>query len=809
MTMEMAQASLPIVTLRTYDVTYNELHGYTTAMDVAFQQDSVTVLGENRNGTLAVTPYGREVTGVTMSVRSIDGGRLIEETQLTDLHRRDGEITVDFALKDLIEKGERYSIVFTLTLDEDEEVAYYTTALWEDDLYTAETFAFIQSFHEALFDKEAAKDLTKYLEPNAKLTDNTTLQTSNIHSSFSQITYGDLAPTEVGEAAYTLVQKNGTISSVLVDYTLSSGEGEDILTYRAREYYRVRYTADRMYLLDYERTLTQLPDVDGMYANDKILLGIVSEDVDWRESEDGNTVVFVDAGQLLGYNAVTNGLTVIFSFYDEENQDARTTYDSHNIKILDVDEGGNVRFAVYGYMNRGRHEGEVGIALYSYNSSMNTIEEEVYIPYARSYAVLEAEMEQLLYLNRSQHLYLFLEDTAYEVNLEERTYTALATISQDDSMLVSENHKILVWLTDEDVYHSTQMNIRNLNDETENVITTNAGEVLMPLGFMGEDIIYGVAYESDVVTENSGQIFFPMYKICICDSTGSALMEYEQTGIYITGCTVTDNQITLTRKERTESGFIDTTDDQIMNNVEEEPGKNSIVTASIDIYERYVEIQTKATIDTRTIKVLNPKEIVFEGGRELALETETETEKYYVYGPYGVAGIYHSPGKAVAQAYASSGTVCDDSGVTVWTKTIRATRNQIMAIKEPEQTSAEESLAVCLDTMLSHVGIIRNSAYLLSQGQTATQILSDSLPDARVLDLGGCELDAVLYYVNQDIPVLAILNDGEAVLITGFNDYNVVIYEPSTGTLYKKGINDSAEWFAENGNHFLTYMWVS
>ena len=43
-------------------------------------------------------------------------------------------------------------------------------------------------------------------------------------------------------------------------------------------------------------------------------------------------------------------------------------------------------------MNRGRHEGEVGILLYTHNSSQNTIEELLYIPYDKTYAVLAAEM---------------------------------------------------------------------------------------------------------------------------------------------------------------------------------------------------------------------------------------------------------------------------------------------------------------------------------------------------------------------------------------------------------------------------------
>jgi len=30
--------------------------------------------------------------------------------------------------------------------------------------------------------------------------------------------------------------------------------------------------------------------------------------------------------------------------------------------------------------------------------------------------------------------------------------------------------------------------------------------------------------------------------------------------------------------------------------------------------------------------------------------------------------------------------------------------------------------------------------------------------------------------------------------------------DPLTNTLYKKGMNDSAEWFAQNGNRFVTYV---
>ena len=807
MTMEMAPATLPMITMESGGVACNELHGNTVEMDVAYQKDCITLLGEGRQANFTVDTFGREITGISTEVRSIDGSRLIENSEVTGWKANGKSFSVSLTLKDLIDTNTQYSLTLILELEGEQKVYYYTTILWNDDVHISEILEFATDFHGKLYDKEVAKELTKYLEPNSKLTDNGTFHKVNIHSSFQQITWGSLEPVQEDAASIRLTQVSGNVASLLMDFVVSTGEGKNKIYYNVEEYYRVRYTSERMYLLDYERTMTQIPDTTRMYANDKILLGITDENVDMMESADGNTVVFSDMGQLLSYNAATNGLTVIFSFYDKDNADRRTLYDNHGIKILDVDEGGNVKFAVYGYMNRGRHEGETGIQIISYDNSLNTIEEEVYIPYSKSYAVLKDEMEQLLYRNRQQHVYFFLENGVYDVDLENRSAEQLVSIRQDDSLQVSENHEIIVWQEGDDINHSNQLNVRNLNTGEQTVIRAEDGEAIRPLGFMGEDIIYGVARESDIRTENSGQIFYPMYKVCISNSSGDNLKEYGQDGIYIVDCAIEGNQITLSRIQRSENGsYQEILDDQIMNNVEEEPGQNKVVTADIDIYERYVQIQTKTTIDTKTIKVLNPKEVVFEGGRELTLDAVSEVSRYYVYNAYGVQGIYSAPGKAVKEAYDSAGVVANDRGITVWLKGNRVSRNQIMAIKEESVTDQKNSLTVCLDNILRHAGITRNTEYDLAQGKTAIQILEENMTGVQVLDLSGCSLDAVLYYVNQDIPVLAILEDGEAVLVTGFNEFNVVIMEPSTGKLYKKGMNDATTWFAENGNHFISYM---
>ena len=807
LTMEMSAANLPLLTMEYDGMAYNQLHGYSNPMDTAFQRDTVTVLGEGRNTDFVVDTYGRNVTGITIQVRSADGTRLIENTELSEYQYQGSKIQGSITLKDLIDRDTDYSLAIILELGDSSQVYYYTRVIWSDSLNIEEKLNYVLDFHERLYDREAARELTKYLETNAQLEDNSSFHKVNIHSSFRQITWGDLNVHEEAAPLVRLTEIASQTASFLVDYVVSTAGSENTIYYMVQEHYRIRYTPNRMYLLNYERTMTQIPDTEHMYANDKILLGITETDVSMMESGDGNVVAFEVANQLFSYNVSTNRLAVIFSFYDEFNADWRTLYGQHTIKILDVDEGGNVQFAVYGYMNRGRHEGEVGIQLYTYNASLNAIEELIYIPSDKTYGVLKAEMDSLLYLNRDQKLYLQMNSVVYEIDLEEKVCRPLIEITQDGSLQVSDKHNIIVWSQGQDVYQNSQLNIRNLSSDSEMELKVGEDEVIRPLGFMDEDIIYGVAKREDIRKESSGRLFFPMYKVCICDSAGVLLKEYNPNDVYVTDCEIEGNQITLQRLSRKESGeYRELGEDHIVNNSESVTGRNVIASAVIDIYERYVQIQTKSVIDEKTIMILNPKEIVYEGGRQLDLPKLAQEDRYYVYGPYGVDGIYISPAEAVNLAYSIAGVVVDEGGHSIWLRGNRSARNQISNIRSVSLEEGESSLAVCLDAVFSYEGMVRNSQYLLNRGQSVLEILEDNLEDVQVLDLTGCSLDALLYYVNRNIPVLALQQDGGAVLLVGFDEYNTIILDPAEGRIYRKGMNDSTEWFAENGNNFITYV---
>lgn len=809
MTMEMGQATFPVVTVRFNGIEMNPMHGYRKEMKTNLMRESITPLMSGRKVSLQINRFGAEISSMAFEVRSVDGERLIENTQIPEWEERDdGTLFVTLELKDLIDMNQEYELILLLTPASGETIRYYTRIISQEDYHVTDKLEFVKDFTTKTFDKEAAKSLTKYLESNSS-GDNTNLGKVTIHSSFDQITYAGLPITAKTDPQITIKEIDEQTGSFLTDFYVTTSDAEAENLYHVQEYYRLRYTSDRIYLLDYERTMDQVYREEGnVYANNKIMLGITADNIQMEESDDGNILAFVSGNRLFSYNTVDNKMAYLFGFYDKDNVDARTLYNMHRMKILDVSEGGNVTFLVYGYMNRGKHEGEVGISAFYYDSTVNTIEELVYIPSEDPQDVIMEKVNQLSYINRDGILYLMDNRHIYGINFTQRTYEEVADNLHYNGYVISDSNRMIAWQEGDSLQNSQTVVLMNLNTGVQKRIEAKASETIVPIGFIEEDLIYGIVNKNDIVMDYAREAVLPMYCVKIENENEGVLMTYEQENVYVLSGSVNQNQITLQRVSKAEDGtYIEIADDQIVNAESTSTGRNTVEVVATQNYEKIKQIALRKEIDVSAMKQLTPKEVLFEGERSVYLRNSDETqEQFYVYGKYGVSGIYGNAGQAVDAAESEAGVVLNSAGSYVWKKTIRSTRNQIMAIQADTVTEEKDSLAVALDTMLSYEGIMRNSAYMLQSGETIYSILESSLSECQVLDLTGCSLDAVLYYVNRDIPVLVMLQDGNAVLLIGFNEMNTVIMNPQTGTIYKMGMNDSKTWFKENGNRFITYI---
>lgn len=805
-TTDMAKATLPVVSIKTDQYKINTMYGYTSKRKEAYIKDSITPISEDRRISVVIDTYQANIHSVAYEVRSIDGERLIEGNDITVLQKMSDQIQFSIQLKDLTEENQEYSFVTILTLEGGEKVYYYTRFIQKESYHEKEKIDFIMAFHETTLGTDGT-EIKKYLESNAK-GDNSNFYKVNINSSLAQVMWDGLSVEQLEEPVILIKDITEQTASVVLKYLVKEGKSSKDGLYFVEEYYRVRYTPNRMYLLDYERTAQEIFDADKTsFYNDKISLGITDEEVPMLESEGGKNLAFVNAGRLFIYNSVDNKLSEVFSFYNENNFDIRTRNRNFEIHLLKMEDSGNLMFMVAGYMNRGVHEGQVGMIVYYYDNVKNSIEEQAFLPYKKSADVLMQEIDNLCYLNMENHLFLILEGCLYDVDLEEKSYEILVSDLTPDTYKVSQSGRMIGWLGESDPYNSQTLYWLNLNDRKQIELKAVYGERIAILGFMGEDLIYGLAKQGDIITESGGNILFPIYRLMIINQDKKVLKSYQKEDCYIVGCQLMENQITLNRVEkRSENTYEAIEDEHIASNDVQDGNINKISVISEELHKKVVQIVLKSTVDTGSLKVMAPKEVIFEGGRDIVLEMEEKEDQLYVYGPRGVDMITSKASEAVERAYELSGSVVDAKGNYVWKKGLIYTKNQIMAITGTKADRENTTLAVCLNTMLELEGIARVTQPMLDMGEDVISILNQLLREERILDLQGCVLDSVLYYVDQDIPVLALMENGNAYLIVGFNEQNIVLMDPLSGTVYKKGMNDSRTMFEENGNRFITYI---
>ena len=333
-------------------------------------------------------------------------------------------------------------------------------------------------------------------------------------------------------------------------------------------------------------------------------------------------------------------------------------------------------------------------------------------------------------------MFLILEGELYDISLEQKNYERVISDLTEDTYKVSKSGRMISWLKESNPYASRTLYWMNLNDGKRLEIKAGVGEYISVLGYIGEDLIYGLVNQSKIKTETNGNILFPIHKLVIRSQDDRILKNYYKEGSYIVDCNILDNQITLKRIQMSENGeYRPIEDDHIASSDIQDKNVTKVNIINDDVYKKTVQLILKNTVNTNSIKIMTPKEVIFEGGREVILDMENEGDYFYVYGPKGVEKITSSSAEAVGMAYELSGSVMDTAGNYIWKKGTFYTRNQIMAITGTKRDGEKGSLAVCLDAVLELEGISRQTQPLLDAGEDALSIMKNSLRNDKILDL--------------------------------------------------------------------------
>lgn len=809
LTSEMAPATLPVVYLQQEDTRINELYGYCSEMDGTAMRDTITPLNEDLKLPVVIKAYQNQIEKISYEVRSMDMERLIEDGEIDSFSRKNGEINLTLQFQNILEEEMEYVLVLTVESD-GKPVYYYTRITREKDYYVKESLDFVMNFHEQTFDKENAGSLATYLEPDNQ-TDNTTLQKVSIHSSLNQVSWADFEGERLEAPVPSIKEMGSSYNTIVLQYVVTSaGDDGEVEYYNVEEYYRVRYGSvnSRMYLLNYERTMNQIfRGENGSIDKNKLMLGIRSSDVEYTANEKGNIIAFVQEGELWSYSSDDNELSQVYSFRSPEGISDRENNMQHQIQIMRIDETGSMDFVVYGYMNRGIHEGQSGICVFHYDSVGNTIEEELFIPSDKSYEMLKAEWGQMFYVSDGNMFYLLANDLLYRIDLYTRETKTVVEGLDQGSYAASEDGRFIAWQDGKDKNSSSVLKIMDLEGEEVRTIEGEAGEYLKPIGFVKSDFVYGAARSEDVAADVAGNIRFPMYRIAIVDKNSKVVKDYQKDGYYVSKAYVDRDTIFLDREIRSGAGFVSADQDTIKNQQLESSRNITVETTQADKKQCQVQIVLGEEMGeiSRQPHVVVPKEVVLEEKRVVKLDSKNVWKNYYVYSGGRIVLSTPSVTEAIASADESMGAVIGQEQKYIWKRGRKSSQAMIGTGTVDIAEVSQNSVARCLAYMLKTEEISMDVDDLLSQGNTPKQILTESLTDRKVIDLTGCSVEQVLYYVNLNTPVLAMVNN-EAMLIVGYDEHNTILYDPATNTTRKMGLQDSDTLFREAGNVFLGYI---
>ena len=797
---DMGAPTLPRISFTVDQREVNPLFGYVQDMDITAMRDTITPLNADGSLTMNIEKNGREISDIRYEVYSLDGEEKYTEGKV-EVPEEDSAATLDVGT--ILSGDTREAVLKVMLTVGEDTVNYYTRVAMPENLTTAECLEYAQDFHEKALNKEDTEEMESHLEPGEE-SDNTTYQTVNIHSDITHVQWGDLSPEIVGDVEWSIKESNTVYTSILAKYQVSCVDenGESGL-YDVKEFFRVRFLVDTIYLLDYNRDMEQVfqgtpQDFDG----NGILFGIASDDIQYETNSDETIVAFVQERNLWLYNGEAHELTQVFSFANQEGRDMRSKNDQHAVRIISMDDDGNIAFAVYGYMNRGFHEGEVGVGIYYFSMDSNAIEEKAFIPSTKSYAIAADELAKMVYYNHEQSmLHVLADGTLYEIDLDADKQTVLAEGLTEDEYAVSDDGHLMAYqvkeseeedkATDKDTGSGqdktaapsggSQICVMNLKSGNTFTIDAAEGESVRPLGFINGDFIFGKERSSDAGVTASGEEISPMYEIEIrnSDNKTEAQYSFEDENIYTTDILIDGNLLTLNRVVKNGNVYSSTDQEYITNNQERKESDISLTTYTTDVKETQVRMSFANGIASTEPELVKPGQIASGKPLTVTISGGSSGEKFYVYGMGELIDVYDKAAYAIQKANEVAGVVISSEQQYVWE---RGNRDLVYSTDASSfRTEGDEtSLAACERYMEQY--------------------------EAHQVDLTGCELEQVLYVINRGCPVITLIDTDHAVLLTGYTTTDITYIDPEDGTNHTVGMGTMEKQTKKAGNVFIGYI---
>lgn len=781
-------ATLPVITTNYNGLELNALHGYTNEMEAQYMRDVITPLNSNGKLDINIYRYDNTIVSISYQIKSLDTTKLIEDRVLDNLTVDSSTTTAALDISSLPNSDEEYLLIIKLSTEKHENVYYYSRIVHQSKSDIKEQIEFVNGFSTSTLDDEAFKNYISNLEISASR-DNSNLADVDLQSTFNNLTWGNMEVERVSEPYISITEISGDISCFLLKYKVRAKNDYDTYQYyNVTEFFRVKIGINITYLYVYDRAVEQIFDPTSQnISSTRINLGLDSDlKLKYKTNSTGSFVSFVKDGSLWSMDMKKNEIISIFSFEDMEVGDVRMEYDQFDIEIISTDSDGNTLFLVYGYMEKGGHEGQVGVALYNYTRDDNTLKELVFVPSTKPFSIIKDSVGKFAYLTDNNILYFMIGNSIYTVTMDNNEYIQLATNLNAGNYISNESNNIIAWHENTSINNAESIRVFDVEGHRDYKITAEEGEYIKVIGFIENDLVYGVANKSDVYTDANGKTIFPMYKINVNiyneeEPDETSVETYFKENIYISSVSITNNILDLTRISKDASGnFVSIDNDKWVNKTASHSNIIEISTISTNLKKKELILNFAYTITSSdNLSLSSPETVTFTPPNKLNLNDGININNlYYVYAYGKMMANFEDAKQAIEYANTHFGQVIKADGNIIWAK-----------LSRPD-------LAKLTDT----------TALVEKKYTTLDDILNDS--DYKVLNLTGTNFSNVLYYGIYDIPVITHTQNLGYVILSAYSSYygkvdTVAFTSLTTGEITKMSYTEAVSAVEASGNIFL------
>lgn len=800
----MQEETFPTLQIVSQGQTVNTLYGYAAPMEADVVRESMTPLGAGRNISLLLEGTGSRLTKISYEILDKESGEVYDADTIHAVSEGQEQVDITFGFN--FKTSTEYILDLKGISDSGREIHYYTRLkYYADDSHLTEKLAFVHSFHKKTFKKSRMQDLERYLEPDSDNA-NATLATVDITSGSDLVTWAGMSPEVISDEYITIKEYNMETACVQYNYFVKAKSSSGTEIYHIKEFYRVRHASGQDYLLNFRRTMeAQFDPAQAGKRSSQLKLGITGDtDGQLISSRDEKKLYFARGGTLYCYDMEGGDIQTVYSVFSEKASYRIRAYDEQGIRLLKLDEEGTLYFCVYGYFPRGTYEGDVAVVLYEYRED-GELHEMVYMPIGSTYQQMKEDFEDYGYVSPRGIYYFTMANTVYAYNMSGKRLEKIAEKTKNSTFMTMKSANCYVWSSSLSKGYGESITIFDLeNDEKQVIYRPDENTWIRLLGVIEENVVYGYVKKEDITRNRDGSRIIPCYELCIANTKGEVLKRFSRKGRYIKNTVSKGNVINITLCKKRGGDYVDAGRDSILNQtgtVTSHFGYSSRVTSK-SLTEWYIYFPSSFEMK-KIPELLGASPTYRTSGRTVRLE-QPQTAGYYIYAGGEITSSFENPASAIREADRQMGVVVSTDHQVVWERSGSFLQNSIGGLEAVRSGNGISDKAACAYMVLMQKHASVTLKELEKSGKPVYNMLAEHME--RAMNLKGCTLDQVLYFVSSGKPVIAALGDERMVVISGYTTTKLYILDPSTGKEKTVNRSEYERIFKNAGNRFVSYM---